>query len=981
MAQLFAFVDRNDSNAVLGSNARFDGPVRKITKGTTPPRHALWSFIPAEGPWGILVNHAHAKALICANGGVSLGLFESRGARDAWWKYENRDGGTIALVPYNDQSRALTAGAVNEAATLGATTAGDASRPKQEWKIENVAAATSTPSPLDDAAIDGNFFNFEVVVPDQQQRLYLHVENEYAVQSPVKLGKDPKSPNAQFQLVPIQNGRILSDGKPLIVIWDASEVERIYAHDDDWHYTREVEMVNLNGSRGFVSGDRVALRTITMLYAGIKSNSNELWVRKDSYIARENETFIIKKLANKQVIAGEIKPGDSFALEAANGKHLSDSRGGDRVISAGTPHIDAWETFVLGAPKERLYRIYGKTTGHAVSLIPGSESGDKVGPLVHHYMDRPPSMFAMIDRGDGMVTLRQMNYDDKEEIAPANEAGVGEGQPVGIRFRSAAPGILFRVVQAPASKWPDTPDITMDKYADPAENYARTIAGGLVMIAGHFSGIPGGVAIFSQAFNRLVPEKKTSIHNVLKQFREDIRQDVENMIAKHSALQAKGALELAHEKYLIQYLNSRRANMSGGAPLEQTKTYAINSADAFSLALAFLALDKDGAKIKDTEANVAIVREGLPVYALAAAEYINALQEIAILHAYQPSLVMPEVWLKTRGKYVTASASDGVRYGDTTSPLTYALRVLNKNGEKKLKHGDKVILRSPSSMNVTAANGGGGVLDAKTPTSQIGANEVFTIERISTPPSTVGQEINTGDSIALRAANGTSFVSAPDNGGPLTATAPHVQSWETFTIEYAPPSLRVPSPEPPPAEELPEIAPPAAPMLGDANDARPYAAHIANLATYAKKRYEEVRDMFTFLINDRVAGKHIYPDQKHWDISYSRAGQKMYEDRYSLSFRDNIYQTEYDRVAPDSQQKPPGWDNFNAHAPLQRAMDQYRDHLRRTYYGYKYRYFDAVRPLLTIATETQKICDQMWSDPLMATEFSYVARTTPVYEA
>jgi|GEM_PF-4411774 len=36
--------------------------------------------------------------------------------------------------------------------------------------------------------------------------------------------------------------------------------------------------------------------------------------------------------------------------------------------------------------------------------------------------------------------------------------------------------------------------------------------------------------------------------------------------------------------------------------------------------------------------------------------------------------------------------------------------------------------------------------------------------------------------------------------------------------------------------------------------------------------------------------------------------------------------------------------------------------------------------LLTIADDTQKLCETMWSDPLMATEYSYIARATPEYQ-
>jgi hypothetical protein len=101
---------------------------------------------------------------------------------------------------------------------------------------------------------------------------------------------------------------------------------------------------------------------------------------------------------------------------------------------------------------------------------------------------------------------------------------------------------------------------------------------------------------------------------------------------------------------------------------------------------------------------------------------------------------------------------------------------------------------------------------------------------------------------------------------------------------------------------------------------------------------------------------------------------------YSIFVRDAHYNTELDRRDwPQKwQQQPPPYFNDPANDRLlQAAIDGYRDHLRKVHYSFKYRYFHALRPLLSIADETQKLCDQMWGDPLMATEFSYVARTTP----
>jgi hypothetical protein len=633
-------------------------------------------------------------------------------------------------------------------------------------------------------------------------------------------------------------------------------------------------------------------------------------------------------------------------------------------VDASAPHVDAWETFTLGAPKLRAFHLRTKNIGRPIS-----GAANVIGnlcPLVQRF-GYVPEQFAIADRGEGMVSLL-MDSDRgwTGEIAPMTDEGVAEGQQVGYRIASQAPGMLFRVVPAPPSAWPETPDLTMEKYRDPAENYGRMITGGLGSVIMAASGIPGGAAAFNFAFGLLWPEPKVSMMDVLSKFREDILRDVKDLIAEHATFQAQGALRTAHEHYLITYLNLRRDGVHGGEKLTTAKQTAITNAGNFTKALDFLSLKMQDGKVAQTEQNAAILRHGLPVYVICVAEYINALQEAALIHAYQPKLVMPDVWLKTRDKYVTASPDGGVRYGDTTKPLNMALRVLHRNGSKTLAHGDKVILRTPSGTNISAVGGGGGALTAKTPASQIGNNETFVIERVSSPPSAAGQAISAGDQIALRAPDGTHYVSAPDGGGPLTAGASQRASWETFKIEITPFEL-----------ETLKAAP-----LQAADPAPPYAAHVQNLRTYATLRYNDIRDMFGVLIADRIAGERIYLDKEHWTkpVSTTDGGLGL-EDHYTLSWRDKVRNLEFDHVYPGADVKPPGWDDPENHPPLQMAMDQYRQHVAQTYYYFKYRYVDAIRPLLKIADETQRFCEQMWSDPLVATEYAYSARTTPVFQA
>ncbi|HEX8030758.1 MAG TPA: hypothetical protein VF491_19935, partial [Vicinamibacterales bacterium] len=264
---------------------------------------------------------------------------------------------------------------------------------------------------------------------------------------------------------------------------------------------------------------------------------------------------------------------------------------------------------------------------------------------------------------------------------------------------------------------------------------------------------------------------------------------------------------------------------------------------------------------------------------------------------------------------------------------------------------------SPASTNLSVA---GNALEAKTPSNQIGDAETFTIERVPAPPATQDQTIKPGDSIALKASNG-NYVTAPDGGKPLAASARSCGAAETFVLEVR-------------ASKTVDAPPLLEGNLRGTVDA------LQNLRTFAALRYEDTRDMFELLINARTGGSVVRLDLGYRETARMNAPTDYH---YKMAFRDTVYDLELDRVettTTGTPQPPPGFADPDRDGRLQWGMDGYREHLRRVYYSFKYRYFRALRPLLTIADETKKLCDQMSRDPLMSTEYSYIARTTPEYK-
>jgi hypothetical protein len=243
----------------------------------------------------MIVNHRYAKALIFDDGRITLSVpSASNRAETAWWRLASHGvSGHVALVSYYQQTHAFETTALNQAVSLGPL--GDLAAEKQAWYPRPVATLPYVPLPsFEDAAIDGTLYNFEVVTNGgdaNNQRLCLTIEKGHEHASPLTIGTDPKATAAQFRLVRAGSGRIISFETPLVTTGRASE-ERVSALAGG--QSREIEMINLSGSRTFVSGGRVALRTEFLYYVGWKKDSRELIVK--AWTPGPNETFTIEKV-------------------------------------------------------------------------------------------------------------------------------------------------------------------------------------------------------------------------------------------------------------------------------------------------------------------------------------------------------------------------------------------------------------------------------------------------------------------------------------------------------------------------------------------------------------------------------------------------------------------------------------------------------------------------------------------------------------
>jgi hypothetical protein len=112
---------------------------------------------------------------------------------------------------------------------------------------------------------------------------------------------------------------------------------------------------------------------------------------------------------------------------------------------------------------------------------------------------------------------------------------------------------------------------------------------------------------------------------------------------------------------------------------------------------------------------------------------------------------------------------------------TFRLFNRTRPGEEP-RHGDSVVLQAWHGRFISAAGGGGGILNAAL--RWIEASTTFTIERVAGAGA-----IRSGEQVALRAANGNYVVAEGGGGGEVNANRPVRGPWETFTIKIFRPQL------------------------------------------------------------------------------------------------------------------------------------------------------------------------------------------------
>lgn len=558
------------------------------------------------------------------------------------------------------------------------------------------------------------------------------------------------------------------------------------------------------------------------------------------------------------------------------------------------------------------YRLISRNSGWSISAVEGNGAlVQSTRGLREGWIEK--NSFLLRPCGGGLFKLWNKGYSGA--IKPAGVGGVFPYSRMETA-REHEPGTYFYMIPAQRFSPPQTPGMLVTKYRDEPEDYTRMILGGLASIAGGKAseklGVPGGATVCAAAFNFLWP--KPSTYQILQSFREDILADVNRMIQQAMVEQGHSHLNTAREHYLVNYLTSRATDIDLPANLAALRASALSHAEQFNTALSFLLpLKIDEGAIESTPANLELVRAGFPLYVVGSAEYINALQEWALMCAYTASHVPPDIVLKAHnGKYLTAENGGGGRVMATGEAVPVAQRL----GLKKplsvvrvqpgpLTSGDAVFLRAPNFQNVSAVEGGGREVIATAP--HVSEWETFIIEKLE------GRgEIRSGDAVSFRSHNGR-YLKAIDGGGrEIRADAPHRAGWETFTVEIN-----------------------AVPVGADDD----YEKCITSIATTAELILRRIDRMYHLLLNDRLSKVKAHFVAQELTFPWFRVVDTLLG-KTLMDVGDSKY----------SAQEPWGYATTDI---------AYKNHLAYNFYFFQYRYMNAAERLQTIAAETRKMCEEM----------------------
>jgi hypothetical protein len=343
----------------------------------------------------------------------------------------------------------------------------------------------------------------------------------------------------------------------------------------------------------------------------------------------------------------------------------------------------------------------------------------------------------------------------------------------------STPGAQFEIEPAARYVSPMKRDLVI-RFNDEPFDYTRAIISGMVSLGANQIPLPGASAVLGFAFGALWPDKKQMSYDVMARFRDDLLQDVAERMADTEFTRTRTQLQITLRDYLIDYVTTKRSGIDDEDGHAQSTIARIDGlATGFKNATAGLTPTLDWTDPVSKE-NAALMAAGLPGYLTARVHHLNAVAESMMLQSFNTKRATRS-YLRHNGRVLTASATSGAIAADGTA--------LNAEGALELVPIDRGALRSGDTLSLRASNGTfvSAWTDAPYEITAIaasaGSRERFRVERVGADGTFVAGDVRHGDSVVLTTYNERTVQAAGGGGGAVTASGTNRAAWETFVIE------------------------------------------------------------------------------------------------------------------------------------------------------------------------------------------------------
>jgi hypothetical protein len=464
--------------------------------------------------------------------------------------------------------------------------------------------------------------------------------------------------------------------------------------------------------------------------------------------------------------------------------------------------------------------LRGRNSGKLVFSANG-----QVGQLTNKALESSAAVLQLVPTSKHRYRIQLFRRPDQQWRAKDRNAPA----PGVALAHDAAPGLEFYRVPAANYRWLDSGTMPSRAYQDAAELALRALLGGVMGQAGDLLkselAIPGGAAVLGFVMDLIWPAK--TLDQILQEFRKDLIDDMRNLQAGDALVNATNHLIDVRRRYAMEYRDTKRMDIDVTGNAAALREAARSFAGEFSSAIIGLlpgVTQSDGTIVKPIPAQYAsLVRAGLGAYAQGAIDHLTAVQERALIAAFDPAYVVRSYPKTDDGRYLEAGRQDVVEATKNARDRQKTMCLVNI-ADDVLAHGDRIALRTSNGRYLSAWTGSMGPVTAIR--TKRGEWETFRLDRVAGKGALrdgdavglVGSDgvymdgnaageltvyvfrrqenstftilraggtgdLRNGEKVNIKAPNG-KFISAVNGGGEaIAATSENRAAWETFTIE------------------------------------------------------------------------------------------------------------------------------------------------------------------------------------------------------